>query len=206
MQNTVFGYKKGSKIESNKIFWSATPKLWVVSFAIFDSWSFYQTKSWKTEITVFGYKKGSKIESDKIFWSATPKLWVVSFAIFDSWSFYQAKSWKTEITVFAHKKGSKIESDKIFWSATPKLWVVSFATLNLSHDHFIKPKAQERKIPFLVTKRSQKINLTRFSDWRTPNCGWFHLLLFLESGRFIPCKGGVGQGILVRISPPPSTK
>ena len=84
MQNTVSGYKEGSKIQSDKIFWSATPKLWVVSFAIFDSWPFYQAKSWKTQNTVFGYKKGSKIQSDKIFWSATPNLWVVSFATFVS--------------------------------------------------------------------------------------------------------------------------
>ena len=84
IQYTVFGYKKESKIQPDKIFWSATPKLWVVSFAIFDSWPFYQAKSWKTQNTVFGYKKGSKIQSDKIFWSATPNLWVVSFATFVS--------------------------------------------------------------------------------------------------------------------------
>ena len=64
--------------------WSATPKLWVVSFATFDSWPFYQAKSWKTQNTVFGYKKGSKIQSHKIFWSATLNLWVVSFATFAS--------------------------------------------------------------------------------------------------------------------------
>ena len=79
-----FWLQRGSKIQSDKIFWSATPKLWVVSFAIFDSWPFYQAKSWKTQNTVFGYKKGSKIQSDKIFWSATPNLWVVSFATFVS--------------------------------------------------------------------------------------------------------------------------
>ena len=84
MQNTVFGYKKGSKIQSNKIFWSATPILWVVSFATFDPLPFYRTKSWKMQNTVFGYKKGSKIQSDKIFWSATPKLCIVSFATFVS--------------------------------------------------------------------------------------------------------------------------
>ena len=46
-QNNVFGYKKGSKIQSDKIVWSATLNLWVVSFASFDSWPFYQAKSWK---------------------------------------------------------------------------------------------------------------------------------------------------------------
>ena len=74
----------GSKIESHKIFWCATPILWVVSFASFDLLPFYRAKSWKTQNTVFGYKKGSKIQSDKIFWSATLNLWVVSFATFAS--------------------------------------------------------------------------------------------------------------------------
>ena len=57
-QNTVFGYKKRSRIESNKIFWVATLALSVVWFVIFDPWPFYQAKSWKTQNTVFGYKKG----------------------------------------------------------------------------------------------------------------------------------------------------
>ena len=94
IKNSVFGYKKGSRIQSNELFSSAITKLWVVSFAIFDSWPFYQGKSWKTQNTVFGYKKGSKIESNKIFWSATPKLWVVSFVIFDLWPLYTAKAQK----------------------------------------------------------------------------------------------------------------
>ena len=84
LQNTVFRYKKGSKIQYHQTFWSATSILWVVSFATFDLSPFYQAKSWKTQNTVLDYKKGSKIQSDKIFWSATPKLWVVSFATFAS--------------------------------------------------------------------------------------------------------------------------
>ena len=36
-QITVLGYKKGSKIQSDKIFWSETSKLCVVSFATFVS-------------------------------------------------------------------------------------------------------------------------------------------------------------------------
>ena len=47
-KNTVFGYKKGSKIISDMFLWSATLKLWVVSFATFDLWPFYQAKTWKT--------------------------------------------------------------------------------------------------------------------------------------------------------------
>ena len=86
-QNTVFGYKKWSKIQSDKIFWSATCKLWVVSFDIFELWPFYKSKNWKRQNTVFGYKKWSKIQSDKIFSSVNPKLWVVSFATFGSKSF-----------------------------------------------------------------------------------------------------------------------
>ena len=84
LQNTVFGDKKGSKIQYHQTFWSATSILWVVSFVTFDLSPFYQAKSWKTQNTVLGYKKGSKIQSDKIFWSATPNLWVVSFATFVS--------------------------------------------------------------------------------------------------------------------------
>ena len=41
---------------------------------------------------------------------------------------------------------------------------------------FIKPKAEKRKIPFLVTKKGQKSYPTCFSEPRPPNCGWFHLL------------------------------
>ena len=41
MQNTVFGYKKGLKNESDKIFWILTPKMCVVSFATFVSKSFF---------------------------------------------------------------------------------------------------------------------------------------------------------------------
>ena len=87
-RNTVSGYKEGSKIQSDKIFWSGTPKLWAVSFAIFDSWPFYQAKSWKTQNTVFGYKKSSKIQSDIIFWingaracvyDKIWKVWTLSF-------------------------------------------------------------------------------------------------------------------------------
>ena len=82
-QNTISVYKKESKIQSDKIFWCAIPKLWVVSFVIFDSWPLYQAKSGKMQNTIFGYKKGQKIQSDKIFPSTTPKLWIVSFANFN---------------------------------------------------------------------------------------------------------------------------
>ena len=45
-----FGYKKGVQHHTRHDFLSATPtlELWVVSFAMFDSWPFYQAKSWKT--------------------------------------------------------------------------------------------------------------------------------------------------------------
>ena len=107
-QYTVFGYTKESKIQPDKIIWSATPNLWVVSFAIFDSWPFYQSKIGKMQNTVFGYKKGSKIQSDKIFWCGTPKLWVVSFAIFDSWPFYQAKAEKRKIPFLVTIRGQNL--------------------------------------------------------------------------------------------------
>ena len=102
-----FGFKKVLKFQSDKIFRSATLKLWVFSFATFTSWPPYPARILKTQNTVFGYKKRSKIESQKIFWSATPTLWVVSFATFVSWPFYQTRIWKTQNTVFGYKKGSK---------------------------------------------------------------------------------------------------
>ena len=48
--STAFGYEKGIQHDTRHVFWSATStlKLWVVSFAMFDSWPFYQAKSWKT--------------------------------------------------------------------------------------------------------------------------------------------------------------
>ena len=105
----MFGYKKRSKIHSNKIFRTVTLILWVVSFAIFHSWTFCPgKKSWKAQNTVSSYKKGSKIQSDKIFWSATSRLRVVSFHIFDSWPFYQVKSWKKQNTVLVTKRGQKL--------------------------------------------------------------------------------------------------
>ena len=51
----------------------------------------------------------------------------------------------------------------------------------LTHDNFIKLKAEKRKIPFLVTKRSQKFNLTNFSHPRPPNCVWIYLLLLTQN-------------------------
>ena len=110
------------------IFWTATPKLWVVSFTIFSPLPLYKAKSWKTQNTVFGYKKWLKFESDRIFWSATPTLWLFSFTIFSQRPLCKAKCWKTQNTVFDYNKWWKNESDRIFWSATPTLWVVSFAT------------------------------------------------------------------------------
>ena len=53
-----------------------------------------------------------------------------------------------------------------------------FHLLFLIHDHFIKPKAKKRKIPFLVTKRGRKSNLIEFSDPRPQHCGRFDLLSF----------------------------
>ena len=70
------------------IFWTATPKLWVVSSTIFSPRPLYKAKSWKTQNTVFGYKKWLKFESDRIFWSTTPILWVVSFTTFSRNDFW----------------------------------------------------------------------------------------------------------------------
>ena len=55
--------------------------------------------------------------------------------------------------------------------------IAGFHLLFSTHNHFIKLKAEKRKIPFLVTKSNQKFNLTDFSDLRLPNCGLFHIIL-----------------------------
>ena len=56
-----------------------------------------------------------------------------------------------------------------FRSATP---FECFHLLFLTHGHFIKPKVEKRKIPFLVTKRNQKFNMRNFSDDQFSSCGW----------------------------------
>ena len=108
IQNTVFGHIKGSRIQSNEVFSSAPTKLWVVSFAIFDSCPFYQPKSSKTQNTVFSYKKESIIQLDKFFWSATQKLWMVSFFTFSSkWFLKQVRIlmfWHTFRRIFRGMK------------------------------------------------------------------------------------------------------
>ena len=74
--------------------------------------------------------------------SATSKLWVVTFAMFISYP-------------LVTKRGSNTIPDMIFY---PRLLPSNcgwFRLLCLTHDHFIKPKAEKRKVPFLVTKRSQ---------------------------------------------------
>ena len=55
-----------------------------------------------------------------------------------------------------------------------------FHFLSFLSDHFVKPKAEKYKIPFLVTKSGEKFNLIWFSEPRPQNCGWFHLLFFLH--------------------------
>ena len=60
-KNTVSHYKKGSKIQSDRIFWSATSTLRIVSFLIFNSWPFYQVKSWKSKIPFLIKKSGQKL-------------------------------------------------------------------------------------------------------------------------------------------------
>ena len=83
------------------------------------------------------------------------------------------------------QKGIKIQYEN--FSGPKPLNCGWFHLLLLSHNHFIEPKAEKEKIPFLVTKSGQKSNLTRFSDPRPPNCEWFHLL-FLIYDHFIDAK------------------
>ena len=82
---------------------------------------------------------------------------------------------------FRLQRGLKISIAQVFLSMT-ECWVIF-----LTHDHFIKPKAEKRKIPFLVTKMGKKLNPIIFFDPRLRNCGWFHLL-FLLNDHFIKTK------------------
>ena len=91
-QNTVLGYKRGSKSKSEKSDRSANPTLYIVSLYDFPyksvwidlkenldfSLLFYTIFSKKRQNTVLGYKKGSKSKSEKSDRSGTQKLWVVS--------------------------------------------------------------------------------------------------------------------------------
>ena len=135
MQNTVFGCKKGSKIQSDKVFWSVTSTLWVVSFAIFDLWPFYKGKNWKRQNTVFGYKKWSKIQSDKIFSSVNPKLWVVSFATFGLKSFLTKGRNPMFSRTFRRIFLGMIYCTRVHWM--PKYFAGKFSKCRVSkHKHF----------------------------------------------------------------------
>ncbi len=68
---------------------------------------------------------------------------------------------------------------------------------------FYAEKLKKQKIPFLVTKRGQKLILISNSDPRPPSCVQFHLLLSLQSDRIIPVEGG---GKNDRFPPPPDLK
>ena len=82
---------------------------------------------------------------------------------FDSWPFYRAKNWETENTVFGYKKGKKFNPTR--FSEPWPLYFGWFHLLFFSHDHFVQPKAEKRKIPFLVyTKRCENSIPTWFSD------------------------------------------
>ena len=57
------------------------------------------------------------------------------------------------------------------------VWIDKCFFSLLTHDHFVEPKTEKYKIYFLVTKRSQKLNPTRFSEPRIPHFGWCHFLV-----------------------------
>ena len=81
------------------------------------------------------------------------------------------------------QRGIKSHIRHSFFMSHPHV-VGWFHLLFLAHNHFIKSKIGNRKIPFLVTKRSQKSYPICFSDPRPRNYAWFHLL-FLTHDNFI---------------------
>ena len=60
-----------------------------------------------------------------------------------------------------------------------------FYLLLLTHDHFIQPKAEKHKIPFLVTKSGQILDLMSGKCPRPQKCGGFHQSESLSDGRNI---------------------
>ena len=82
-----------------------------------------------------------------------PKLWMVSFAIFDMTILSNQKLKNVKYRFWLQKE-VKIHIQYVFPIRDPPncRW---FHLLILTRDHFIKPKIEKRKIPFLVTKRGQ---------------------------------------------------
>ena len=66
------------------------------------------------------------------------------------------------------------------WDIIRPLVHMDVFSLFLNHDHLVEPKAENRKIPFLITKRGQKLNSIRFSDPQPRNCGLFDLLFLIH--------------------------
>ena len=121
-----------------------------------------------TKHTVLGHKKGSKLNPIR-FYDRRPWNCGLDGFIYYFWlmAIVSRQKLRNEKCRFWLQKGVKIGSgNKIFWCATTKLWVFSFFIFD-----FIKTKTEKRKISFLVTKRDQKLNPTRFCDRWPPICG-----------------------------------
>ena len=64
-------------------------------------------------------------------------------------NYYQSKNEKRKIPFLVAKRDQN-STWEFFWSTTLELWV--FSLLLLSHNHFIKPKAEKEKYLFLLNK------------------------------------------------------
>ena len=82
------------------------------------------------------------------------------------------------------QRGLKISIAQVFLSMT-ECWVISFVPFDSWP--FYRAKSWKREIWFLVTKRGQEFNPTRFSESRPSHCRWFDLI-FLTHDHFIKPK------------------
>ena len=65
---------------------------------------------------------------------------------------------------FLVKNRVKIPVSLTRFSEPQPIYLEWFRLLILSYDHFVKPKAENYKIQFLVTKRGKKFNTMKLSD------------------------------------------
>ena len=135
----------------------------------FDSWKFHFYKNWKAQIILFGYKTYHKNSYPICF--MTGDMYIVNAFICYFWfvAFLLSQKLKNVKYSFWLQKEVKIHIRFVFFDPqSPNL--VWFHLLFLIHCHFVTPKLEKRKIPFLVTKRNQKLKMINFSDEQFPEC------------------------------------
>ena len=147
-------------------FWSAIPKLWVVSFALLTHAHFIEPRAAKREIWFLV----TKLEFNPTRFSESRpshcRWFDLLFLIHDH--FIKPKAEKRKIPFLVTKRCQKL--NPIRFSDLRSRNCGRFHLLFSINDHFTTPKAKKRKISFLVTKRGQKLNPVKFFDPRLPKC------------------------------------